>query len=109
MGTGITKQCPRCKKLKTRSVKPNEDNSKIVTLHCSGCNLSRPYLMPSGWQWVHHLQAPSKGDERGAWIFNTDVVSTPDEPSSESATEDEYSAKSAMEDEFNAESAMDTD
>jgi hypothetical protein len=37
------------------------------------------------------------------------TITTPDEPSSESATEDEYSAKSAMEDEFNAESAMDTD
>ena len=63
MGMSITKQCPKCKKLKTRSVKPNEDTSQKVTLRCSGCNSSWSYAMPSGWQWVH--QAPSKGDERG--------------------------------------------
>ena len=107
MGMSITKQCPECKKLKTRSVKPNEDTSQKVTLRCSGCNSSWSYAMPSGWQWVH--QAPSKGDERGAWIFNTDVVSTQVEPSLESKMEDKSSVASAIEDESGAESAMDTD
>ena len=66
-GNDINKQCPGCKRLKTRS--PNIDASGLrIRLLCSVCKYSGdPYVFPAGWGWVH--SAPVKGDAgQGAWL-----------------------------------------
>lgn len=85
MGVVITKRCPHCGKLKTRSpVKlPKKQRLKKVILHCSSCKKSTPYKLPPKWNWVH--KPALKGDNRGAWIYHTDVVCTDEaQPSSTS-------------------------
>ena len=86
MGVGINKQCPRCKRLKTRSPKQlaNKAYFKMVILRCSGCKEETVYELPPEWNWVH--KPASKGEERGAWIFRTHVARVQAQPSSMDTT-----------------------
>ena len=86
MGVGINKQCPTCKQLKTRSLVqlPKKEQRKKAILCCSSCKQDTVYKLPPAWSWLH--KPASKGDGRGAWIYNTDVVvCTEAQPSSSSS------------------------
>lgn len=86
MGVVISKQCPNCKKLKTRSpVKlPKKQSLRKVLLRCSSCQKTTPYELPSEWKWVD--KPALKGDNRGAWIYHTAIVVCTDSEAQPSST-----------------------
>jgi hypothetical protein len=70
LGYGINPQCQSCKQLKTKVPKPNTDHSQIV-IRCSHCKSETFFALPPNWNWVNG--PPSKGDERGAWLVQTEL------------------------------------
>jgi hypothetical protein len=69
LGYGINSQCQSCKRLKTNVPKPKADHSQIM-IQCSQCKLETLFTLPPNWNWVN--TPPLKGDERGAWLVQTE-------------------------------------